>query len=74
MISNTTNLTLQTFATSENMNLFWSFVKSLLSYASPWVMIAFALVAVGLVLTIVITSFKKADQEHEDDDIEIKTY
>lgn len=64
-----------TFATTENMTTFWGFVRTLLGFASPWVMIAVAIMGVGLLLGIVINSFKKAskDADHEDD-IEIKHY
>ena len=64
------------FATEENMNQFWGFVKSLLGLAGPWVMIAVAIIAVGLLLTVVINAYKQAskDDKEEDDDYEIKHY
>lgn len=71
---NPTIVSIQTFATNDNMNLFWGYIKSLLSYASPWVMIAFAILTVGILLTVVITSFKKADKATDEDEIEIKNY
>lgn len=65
-----------TFATSENMSTFWGFVKTLLNFASPWVMIAAAIIAVGMLLTIVITTWKRAskDDKDHDDDFEVKHY
>lgn len=62
-----------TFATEENMNTFWGFVKTLLSFASPWVMIAFAILAVGFLLVIIVNSFRKAEKD-EEDDIEVRHY
>lgn len=62
-----------TFATTENMNTFWGFVKTLLGFASPWVMIAFAILAVGFLLVIIIKAFRSAEKE-DDDDIEVRHY
>lgn len=65
-----------TFATPGNMNTFWGFVRTLLSFASPWVMIAVAIMAVGLLLVIVINSFKNAakDDSEDKDDYEVRHY
>lgn len=66
-----------TFATPENMNIFWGHVKTLLGFASPWVMMGVAIIAVGLVLVIVIGAFKQAAKKDNDDDdgeIEIRHY
>lgn len=66
-----------TFATPENMGIFWGYVKTLLSFASPWVMISVSIIAVGMLLFIVITAFKKASKdryEEDEDDFEIKHY
>lgn len=62
-----------TFATTENMNTFWGFVKTLLGFASPWVMIAFAILSVGFLLVIIVNSFRNAEKE-EDDEIEVRHY
>lgn len=62
-----------TFATADNMNTFWGFVKTLLSFASPWVMIAFAILAVGFLLVIIVNSFRKAEKD-EDEEIEVRHY
>lgn len=63
------------FATDGNMTVFWGFVRTLLSFASPWVMIAVAILAVGMLLAIVVQAFKKASKEDDpDDDIEIRHY
>lgn len=68
-----------TFATPANMNIFWGNVKTLLGFAAPWVMIAVAIIAVGLLLMVVIRAFKDASKEddpaHRDDDgYEVKHY
>lgn len=65
-----------TFATKENMNMFWGFTRALLSFASPFLMIAVAIVAVGMVITIIVVAFKKAGKENDDDkdEYEIKHY
>ncbi len=62
-----------TFATPENMNTFWGFVKTLLGFASPWVMIAFAILAVGLLIAVIVNSFRQAAKEQEDE-IEVRHY
>ncbi|MFP7202636.1 hypothetical protein SFC08_16825 [Lysinibacillus halotolerans] len=64
------------FATTENMNTFWGYVKTLLGFASPWVMLAVSILAVGMLITIVIIAWKNAskDKEEDDDDFEIKHY
>lgn len=64
------------FFTEARMTEFWGYVKMLLSAASPAVLMAVALIAVGMVLSIVITAWKKSasDKEGEDDDYEIKHY
>jgi len=63
-----------TFATPENMDQFWSFVKTLLSFASPWVMIAFAILAVGFLLVIIVNAWKNAGREEDEDEIEVRHY
>lgn len=63
-----------TFATPENMNTFWGFVKTLLGFASPWVMIAVAIAAVGLLLLVIVTSFRKAAKDEDEDEIEVRHY
>lgn len=52
-----------TFFTSARLMEFWGWVKILLQMASPAVLIAVAIIAVGLLLAIVIRAFKKASKE-----------
>lgn len=65
-----------TFFTSARLKEFWKMVEALLKFASPSVLIFVAISAVGLLLVLVIKSFKKgADSEDEDDkDYDIKYY
>ncbi|MBM4765449.1 hypothetical protein [Bacillus sp. B15-48] len=63
------------FYTNENMNTFWQFVEMLLKTAAPGVLIWFALIGVGLLLRIIVKSFKDGNKNNDDDDdIEIKRY
>ena len=66
----------QTFFTPARLKEFWQMVEALLKFASPAVLIFVAISAVGLLLVLVIKSFKKgADSEDEDDkDYDIKYY
>lgn len=58
-----------------SMNEFWGFVGMLLSGVSPWVMIAAAISAAGLLIIIVVKAFKSSDEKDtEDDDIEVRHY
>lgn len=52
-----------TFFTSARLMEFWGWVKILLQMASPAVLIAVAIIAVGLLLAIVIRAFKKSSKE-----------
>lgn len=63
-----------TFATPGNMNTFWGFVQTLLGFASPWVMIAVAIAAVGLLLLVIVNSFRKAAKDEDEDEIEVRHY
>lgn len=65
-----------TFATPGNMNTFWGFVRTLLNFAGPWLMIAVAILAVGILLTVIITAFKNAskDDREENEEYEVKHY
>lgn len=66
-----------TFATPENMNIFWGFIKTLLGFASPWVLIAVAIIAVGMLLVVVVETFRKAEKDDDpssQDDYEVKHY
>jgi hypothetical protein len=62
------------FYSTENLALFWDYVKMLLSATAPGVMIWFALVGVGLLLGIVVKAWKQSAKEEENEDIEIKHY
>lgn len=65
-----------TFFTDARMQEFWGLVKALLLSVSPMVMISVALIAVGMLLTIIVNSFKQARSKDDDDDsdYEIKHY
>ena len=65
-----------TFFTDARMTELWGYVKMLLTFASPSVLMAVAIIAVGMVLTIVISAWKNAasKKEEQDDDYEIKHY
>lgn len=64
-----------TFWDSARLKEFWGIVESLLKFASPSVLIAVAIIAVGMVMTLVIYAFKKgANQDNRDDDFDIKYY
>lgn len=65
-----------TFGGVKDMNLFWGYVKVLLGAVSNWVMLAVAVVAVGLLLGIVVKAWKESskDVDHSDDDIEYREY
>lgn len=63
------------FFTADNMNIFWGYVKSLLQAVSPGVMLWTALSAVGLLIPIIIKTFKKTDEdEDKDKDFDYKEY
>ncbi|KAB2333981.1 hypothetical protein [Bacillus mesophilum] len=64
------------FFTEERMLEFWGYVRQLLSSVSPMVMLAVALIALGLFLVIIINTFKQAASKNDDDDdeIEVKHY
>lgn len=57
------------FFTPERMSEFWSMLKSALGVAAPAVMISFAVSAVGLLLKVLIGSFKKKDDKEKDYDV-----
>lgn len=67
------------FFTPERMSELWDMVGKLLSMASPMVMLAAAIVAVGLLIGVVIHSFRQAavtKKEDDDDDngYEVRRY
>lgn len=61
------------FYTTENMGLFWEYCRMLLSTTSPGVLIWFAAVGVGYLISIIVKSFKSGNKD-EDEEIEIKHY
>lgn len=63
-----------TFYTDERLAQLWDFVRQLLQMTSPGVMIWFAIVAVGLLLTIVVNAWRKSSSDRDEDDIEIRHY
>jgi hypothetical protein len=62
------------FFNADNMNLFWEYSKSLLSTAAPGVMIWFAIIGVGLLLSIIVKAWKDSAKDKDDDDIEFREY
>lgn len=64
-----------TFFTPERLREFWEMVAGLLKFASPSVLIAVAIIGVGMLLTIVITTFKKGTKANDEDgDFDIHYY
>lgn len=66
-----------TFYTPDRMREFWGFVETLLKMVSPGVMIVTAIIAVGILLIIIVNTFKKSEKNQldgaydlEDDDDE----
>ncbi|MGG0718384.1 hypothetical protein ABE096_12440 [Robertmurraya massiliosenegalensis] len=62
------------FFTEARMMEFWGYVKTILTSASPMVMLMFALIAVGFTIGIIIRIFKEARKDDDEDDYEIKHY
>lgn len=62
------------FFNTENMGLFWEYVQSLLTTAAPGVMLWFAIVAVGLVLTMVVKAWRESQKEDKDEDYDYREY
>lgn len=65
------------FFNSENMMLFWDYVKMLLMGVQPAILISVAVVAVGLILGIVVKAWRKSSDDQlkdNDDDYEIRHY
>lgn len=64
-----------TFWNNQTINEFWEYVRILLEGISPGILISVAIVAVGLVLTIIVNAWKRSSKDLEkDDDIEIRHY
>ncbi|MGD6940959.1 hypothetical protein ACQCT6_02825 [Cytobacillus gottheilii] len=62
------------FFTEERMLEFWGYVRQLLSSVSPMVMLAVALIALGLFLVVIINTFKQAASKDDDEEFEVKHY
>lgn len=63
-----------TFFDAAALTELWQMVVGLLSLASPAVLIFVAIVAVGMLVTIAIVAFKKAANDDDDEDYDIKYY
>lgn len=70
-----------TFFTTGNMDALWNFVGALLKYVAPGIMIVVALLGVGMLIKMIIKSFKKGTDPEEDlrrrkdsDDYDMKYY
>lgn len=55
------------------MSLFWDYAKVLLETTAPGVMIWFALIGVGMLLTIVVRAWKESAKK-DNEDYEYKEY
>lgn len=62
------------FWTDANMAEFWGFSKMLLETTAPGVMIWFAIVGVGLVLTIVVKAWRDSSKENSDEEYDYREY
>ena len=68
------------FWNSGRLQEFWDMAAAMLKFAAPGVLIAVAIIGVGMLLTIVIAAFKKgADDDDrrrrdDDDDFDVKYY
>lgn len=59
----------------KNMGEFWGYVGLLLKGIQPGIMLAFAVVAVGLILGIIISTWKRSARDLEkEEDYEYKEY
>lgn len=70
-----------TFFTTGNMDALWNFVGVLLKYVAPGVMIVVALLGVGMLIKLIIKTFKKGSDPEDDlrrrkdsDDYDMKYY
>ncbi|MBG9693045.1 hypothetical protein ABD91_20005 [Lysinibacillus sphaericus] len=68
-----------TFFDTKNLNTLWDFVAVLLKYVAPGVMIFVAITAVGLIIKLVIKTWRKGDEDDDDrrkkdDEYETKYY
>ncbi|WP_018931341.1 hypothetical protein [Gracilibacillus lacisalsi] len=64
-----------TFWTNDNMAKFWDYVQMLLETIQPGIMLTVAIVLVGLLIGVIVRSFKKTeDDENNDRDYEIRRY
>lgn len=61
------------FFTDANLDIFWADVKNLLFAAGPGVMISVAVICIGMLITIIVSLFRKAE-EKENDDYDTKYY
>ncbi|ANB59785.1 hypothetical protein [Anoxybacteroides amylolyticum] len=67
----------QTFFTPARLDEFWYYVKWLLFYVAPMIMIMAAAGAVSMLITVIRKSFANTDQvgkKENDDDYEIRRY
>lgn len=68
------------FFTKDRMFEMWGWVESLLKLASPAVLIAVAILSVGLLLPIIVNTFKKSEKNqldgaydlHDDDEESVR--
>ena len=63
------------FFTTERLNELWLMVFSLVKFAAPGFLIVLAFTFVGLLLKIIVSTFKQASKDDDDDDdFEYKYY
>lgn len=63
-----------TFFTAARMAQFWEYVKALLEVVAIPVMIVLAIVAVGYLLGIIISSFQATDKKKDESDYDYEEY
>ncbi|HHY22576.1 MAG TPA: hypothetical protein GX525_12035 [Bacilli bacterium] len=64
----------QTFLSGSNLDDFWYYVKWLLFFSAPVVMIVFALSAVSHLIDVIKKALKKSDEDEKDDDYDVYRY
>lgn len=62
------NLPSMQFFTDARLREFWGYVRELTLTVSPLIMLAAAVVAVGMLLAIIVNAFKQASRNDDDDD------
>lgn len=64
----------QTFLSGSNLDEFWYYLKWVLFFVAPIVMIVFAISAVGHLIEVIRKALKKSDDDDHDNDYEVYRY